>query len=263
MIATDLRKTYEEQGFVIVRNAIDSDLAGETAEHVHWLGRKYPDVRPEQLHHNLLVDDPFMHRLVGDERLLDLLEPFIGSNTALFAAHYIAKRPLDGQEVLWHQDGTYWPLEPMEVTTIWLAATDSTVENGCMRVLPGTQNNKLLPRSAYQDVNDGKNVLSSGIHPSQIDDSEVVDIELKAGDVSIHNPRIIHGSNANTSNTWRIGLTLRYIPTSTWVKREEHPSILLRGQADPSVNNTYAERPRYIPGEHMPFRGCDTWNSAT
>ena len=260
MIATDLRKTYDEQGFVIVRNAVDADLAAETAEHVHWLGRKYPDVRPEQLHHNMLVDDPFMHRLVGDDRLLDLLEPFIGSNIALFAAHYIAKRPLDGQEVLWHQDGTYWPLEPMEVATIWLAATDSTVENGCMRVLPGTQNNKLLPRSAYQDVDDGKNVLASGIHPSQIDDSDVVEIELKAGDVSIHNPRIIHGSNANTSDKWRIGLTLRYIPTSTWVKREEHASILLRGQADPGVNNTYTQRPRYVEGDHMPFRGCETWN---
>lgn len=259
MIATDLRKSYDEQGYVIVRNAIDADLAAETAEHVHWLGRKYPDVRPEQLHHHLLVNDPFMHRLVGDVRLLDILEQFIGPNIALFAAHYIAKRPYDGQAVLWHQDGTYWPLEPMEVTTIWLAGTDSTVENGCMRVLPGTHNNKLLPRSAYEEVDDGKNVLASGIHPSQIDDSDVIDIELKAGDVSIHNPRIIHGSNANTSDKWRIGLTLRYIPTSTWIKREEHQAILLRGQADPNVQNHYAERPRYIPGEHMPFRGCEAW----
>ena len=112
MIATDLRKTYDEQGYVIVRNAIDAELAAETAEHVHWLGRKYPDVRPEQLHHHLLVNDPFMHRLVGDNRLLDILEQFIGPNIALFAAHYIAKRPYDGQAVLWHQDGTYWPLEP-------------------------------------------------------------------------------------------------------------------------------------------------------
>lgn len=118
MIAADLRQTYDEQGYVIVRNAIDPDLAAETAAHVQWLIKKHPDTRPEQLHHNLLVDDPFMHRLAGDDRLLDIVAQFIGPAIALFAAHYIAKRPYDGQAVLWHQDGTYWPLEPMDVTTI-------------------------------------------------------------------------------------------------------------------------------------------------
>ena len=259
MIATDLRQQYDKQGYVIARQGVDAGLAAETADHVHWLLKKHPDTRPEQLHHNLLVDDPFMHRLAGDDRLLDIVEQFIGPDIALFAAHYIAKRPYDGQAVLWHQDGTYWPLEPMEVTTIWLAATDSTVENGCMRVLPGTQNNKLLSRAELQDVDDGKNVLASGIHPSQIDDSDVVDIELKAGDVSIHNPRIIHGSNANTSDKWRIGLTLRYIPTSTRVKNADHANILFRGQPAPGVDNRYAVRPRFVAGEHMPFSGSENW----
>ena len=258
-MTSDLRQEYDENGYVIVRNAIDAGLARETAEHVHWLAKKHPDTRPEQLHHELLVTDPFMHRLVGDERLLDIVEQFIGFNIALFAAHYIAKPPQHGQEVLWHQDGTYWPLEPMEVTTIWLAATESNRENGCLRVLPGTQNNRLLSRAELQDVDDGKNVLASGIHPSQIDDSHVVDLELAAGDVSIHNPKIIHGSKPNTSDKWRIGLTLRYIPTSTWVKRETHANILLRGEKDAGVGNLYAERPAFDPQQHMPFSGQEDW----
>ena len=258
-MTTALRQEYDQQGYVIVRNAIDAELARETAEHVHWLTKRHPDMRPEQLHHDMLVTDPFMHRLVGDDRLLDIVEQFIGPNIAMFAAHYIAKPPKTGQKVLWHQDGTYWPLEPMEVATIWLAATDSNRGNGCLRVLPGTQNNKLLSRAELQDVPDGKNVLSSGIHPSQIDDSRVVDLELKAGDVSIHNPKIIHGSEANTSDSWRIGLTLRYIPTTTWVKRETHASIFLRGEKDPSVNNLYAEQPLFDAEAHMSFRGQDAW----
>jgi ectoine hydroxylase-related dioxygenase (phytanoyl-CoA dioxygenase family) len=256
---TDLRTQYAEQGYVIARGAIDADLAAETFDHVQWLIQKYPDTRPEQFHHQLLVIDPFMHRLVGDERLLDIAEQFIGPNIALFAAHYIAKPPLDGQKVLWHQDGSYWPLEPMEVVTLWVAGSDSTVENGCMRVLPGTQNARLLSRAEMQTVDDGQNVLSSGIHPSQIDDTEVVELELKAGDVSIHNPRIIHGSNPNTSDKWRVGLTLRYIPTTTLVKNGDHANVLLRGDATPGVNNLYVERPRYVPGETMPFKGCEAW----
>lgn len=254
---TDLRQEYDEKGFVIARNAIDPDLAEETVQHVHWLVKKHHNVRPERLGHNLLAHDPFMHRLVGDERLLDIAEQFIGPNIALFAAHYIAKRPRDGQAVQWHQDGSYWPLEPMEVTTLWVAGTDSTVENGCMRVLPGTHNKRLLKRRDFIDLDRDKYVLSVGIHPDQIDDSDAVDLELKAGDVSIHNPNIIHGSNANTSDQWRVGLTLRYIPTSTRVKKENHENILLRGEACPDVENPYAKRPQYIPGEHMPFVGCE------
>ncbi|MDE2856071.1 MAG: phytanoyl-CoA dioxygenase family protein [Chloroflexota bacterium] len=252
---TDLRKEYDEKGYVIVREAIDAGLARETAAHVHWLAERNPDIRPEKFGHNMLVSDPFMHRLVSDERLVDIVEQFLGSNIAMWAAHYIAKPPRHGQKVLWHQDGSYWPLEPMEVTTIWLAATESTRENGCMRLLPGTQNNRLLSRREMIDVKDGKNVLESGIRPSQIDDSQVIDLELAPGDVSVHNPRIIHSSEPNTSDKWRIGLTLRYIPTSTRVMRENHPSILVRGRPDPANENEYAARPVYDPAMHMPFRG--------
>ena len=200
-----------------------------------------------------------MHRLVGDDRLLDIAEQFIGPNIALFAAHYIAKSPLKGRAVQWHQDGSYWPLEPMEVTTLWVAGTDSKVDNGCMRVLPGTQNDKLLKRRDLIDLDTSNYVLGVGIHPNQIDESDAVDIELEAGDVSIHNPHIIHGSNANTSDRWRVGLTLRYIPTSTFVNKENHRNILLRGERDPEVENAYADRPVYTAGDHMSFSGCENW----
>lgn len=251
---------YDELGYTIIRNAIDMDLACEVEAHVHWLRKKYPDLRPEHLHHNLLVDDLFIHRLVGDSRLLNIVEEFLGQNIALFAAHYIAKPPFTGQAVLWHQDGTYWPLEPMEVISIWLAATDSKVENGCMRVIPGTQNKILLLQDELQKVSDCKNVLGSGIYPSQINDTDAVDIELNAGDVSLHNPRIVHGSNPNTSDTWRIGLTIRYIPTSTLVKIEGHRCILLRGESDAKVMNKYENRPIFNPQKHMKFNGWEKWS---
>ena len=118
----------------------------------------------------VIARDPFMHRLVGDERLVDIAEQFLGPNIALFAAHYIAKPPGDGRAVQWHQDGSYWPLEPMEVTTLWVAGTVSTLENGCMRVLPGTQNKHLLKRRELIALDADKYVL--GIRPDQIDDSD-------------------------------------------------------------------------------------------
>ena len=255
----NLRKEYDEKGYVIVRDAIDAELACETAAHVHWLAERNPDIRPERFMHDMLVTDPFMHRLVSDERLVDIVELFLGPDIAMWAAHYIAKPPKHGQKVLWHQDGCLWPLEPVEVTTIWLAATESTRENGCLRVMPRTQDIHLLSRREQVDAQDGNNVLGTTVHPSLIDDADVVDLELAPGDVSVHNPRIIHGSDANDSDKWRIGLTLRYIPTSTRVMLENHPAILVRGRPDPANDNEYAERPAYDRAIHMPFRGHDAW----
>lgn len=256
---TSLKEAFDRDGYVVARGAIDPDLAGEMVEHVHWLGRKHPDVRPEALHHELLVNDPFIHRLTGDARLLDLAEPFIGPDIALFAAHYIAKRPTSGQAVAWHQDGSYWPLEPMEVVTLWVAGTDSDGTNGCMRVIPGTQNRRLLSLEEMVKVDTDQHVLELAVHPDQIDASEAIDLKLEAGDVSIHNPQIIHGSESNRSDRWRIGLTLRYIPTTTRVVREGHTCLLHRGRATAGIANIYADRPRFQTSEHMPFSGCGHW----
>lgn len=250
-------ETYEKDGLVIVRNVIDQGLVEEGRQHVEWLLAKNPGTRPEQLHNWLMTDDPFWVRLVSDERLLDVAQRFIGPNIALFASHYIAKRPFDGQAVLWHQDGSYWPLEPMEVITLWLALDDSTPENGCMRVIPGTQGMELQEMKPRTDV---ENVLSSGMDDAAVDESRAQDVILGAGDVSIHHPNVIHGSNANTSPRWRRGLTIRYIPTSTRiVTNKPWPSaFLLRGKPVDGINQ-YLPYPTFVEGRHMPFRGCDTF----
>ncbi|MCA1595889.1 MAG: phytanoyl-CoA dioxygenase family protein [Chloroflexi bacterium] len=250
------RRQFDTQGYAIFRNVIDDGLVAETREHVAWLMRRHPEVRPENLGHTLVGEDPFWVRLVGDDRLLDVAEQFIGPDIALFASHYISKPAGDGQAVLWHQDGSYWPLDPMDVVTLWLAVDDSTPENGCMRVIPGTQGMDLQKMQQRTDV---PNVLSSGIDESMVDESKAVDIVLNAGDVSVHHPNIVHGSNANTSDRRRCGLTIRYIPTSTRITAPDWPcAFLLRGNSVPGVND-YHPRPAYREGEHVPFRGSEKW----
>lgn len=251
-----LRAQYDEQGYVQVPNVLDEALIGETREHLDWLAAKYPDLRPEQYHSDLMGKDPFWHRLISDDRLLDIAEAFIGPDIALFATHYISKPAYDGQPVLWHQDGSYWPLEPMDVVTLWLAVDDSVPENGCMRVIPGTQHMDLQEMIARNDV---ENVLGSAIDSSLVDESSAVDIVLPAGSVSVHHPNVIHGSNANLSPMRRAGLTIRYIPTSTRIKVTPwHSGFLLRGKPVEGIND-YLSKPRFVPGEHMPFRGSEAY----
>lgn len=252
---------YNLHGYTVFKEVLDRELIQDARNHVDWLLHKNPDTRPEQLHHFLMQDDPFWVRLVSDDRLLDIAEKFIGPNIALFASHYIAKAPLDGQAVLWHQDGTYWPLEPMEVVTFWLAIDNSDRENGCMRVIPNTQATRLFSEDELQQKDDGKNVLGSGIDPALLDVPKAVDVVLKAGDVSVHHPNLIHGSHANTSARWRRGLTIRYIPVTTRIiTKELHPSaFVLRGQAVPNLN-LYNPWPKYVAGKHMRFKGTEEWN---
>jgi len=259
-------KKYDEDGYVVVRNVLDADLIGEMGQHVDWLLARNPGVRSERLGHTLIPDDPFWCRLISDDRLLDIAEEFIGPDIALFASSYISKPPFDGLPVLWHQDGSYWPLDPPDaVVSLWVAADDSTPENGCMRVIRGTQH---LDFKEQMQLEDKTSDVLSGTTLSRewVDESKVVDVVLKAGDVSIHNPNIVHGSSANMSPRRRCGLTIRYIPTSTRIVRgmrgwpdERWPCcFLVRGAAVPGVNE-YIQMPRYDASRHMPFKGCDEW----
>ena len=255
---SNLKERYEHEGYAVVKNVIDLEIAYEIKSHIDWLSKKHPNTRPEAFHHDMLIRDPFIHHLLHQENILDNVQEIIGPDIALFGAHYIAKKPFSGKPVGWHQDGSYWPLEPMNVVSVWLAGTHSNENNACMRVIPGTQNKKLLKPSEMIELDTNEYVLDLAIHPKDIDETSAINIVLESGDMSIHNPFIIHGSNANISKSWRIGLTLRYIPTTTFVNREKWECVLLRGKSSKKVKNNYINRPTFIEKEHMPFKGLNS-----
>lgn len=255
-------KEYETNGYAILRDVIDPDLIGELSAHVDWLGRKYPDLRPEDYHHPLMRDDAFWVRAVTDSRLIDIAESFLGPDIACFTAHYVCKPPVDGRPVLWHQDGAYWKLQPMRALTVWLAVDPSTVENGCLRMVPGSHVLPLQPPLSRTDI---PNMLQSWTDPvivqEWVDRAGVMPVELNPGDVSIHHPNILHCSEPNTSNRRRCGLDIGYMPATTRISNDGlylNP-ILVRGSAVRGVND-YRAYPRYVEGETIRFRGCDTWN---
>ena len=84
------RQRYERDGYVAIRQVVDAELVEEGRRHVAWLMERNPHLRAEQLGHFLMTDDPFWVRLVGDDRLLDVAQQFVGPNIALFASLYIA-----------------------------------------------------------------------------------------------------------------------------------------------------------------------------
>jgi phytanoyl-CoA hydroxylase len=255
-------KEYREDGYTIVRNVIDADLAGEMGDHVAFVKRRFPGVPPEHWHHLIMRNDAFWVRLVSDPRLIDLAQgvaPFLADgNVAVFSSHYFNKEPRTGMDVLPHQDGSYWPLRPMDVLTLWIAVDRSDPSNGCLRVVRGSHTKELQELKPDRST---KNVLGSATHTwEELDAGSIVDLVLNPGDVSIHHPNIVHGSLANRSDRRRCGLTVRYISTRTQCVDPEQPVLLVRGKAVEGVNE-YRSWPKYRPGYDMPFRGAEGWNA--
>ncbi|MFF4732250.1 phytanoyl-CoA dioxygenase family protein [Streptomyces mirabilis] len=253
---------YAEQGFSIIRGVVPSEVLDEVRVHVDWLTNKYPDLRPEHFHHPLIRNDAFWARLVSDPRLVDIAEYFLGPDLACFTAHYICKPPYDGQPVLWHQDGAYWALEPMQALTVWLAVDESSTENGCLRMIPGSHQIPLYkPSSRTDEPNMLFSTTDEGLVREWSEKAGIVDIELKPGDVSIHHPHLLHGSEPNTSAKRRCGLDIGYISTTTRIRSEGIylDPLLVRG-SDTRSGNSYRRFPVYQENETIPFAGQDEWN---
>jgi hypothetical protein len=154
---------------------------------------------------------PSLFEWLFDDDVLDLVEPILGPDIALFSSHFICKPAGVGKRVPWHEDSAYWKgrLDPMEVVTVWLAIDPSTPANGCMRVIPGTHANGF---SEYDPVN-GPAVFNTEIKQGVFDESKAVDCVLRPNECSLHDGRMIHGSAANTGTMRRCGYTMRYIST--------------------------------------------------
>ena len=158
-------------------------------------------------------DQPFIWELATHPRILSAVESLIGPDFLLLATHFFCKYGQGEKFVAWHQDATYWGLEPPNALTVWFAVDDSDRENGCMRVLPGTHLGGLRE---HGKANQQGNLLSINqeVPVTPEEESRAVDLILRAGEVSFHDGATIHGSLPNRSIRRRCGLTLRYIPTS-------------------------------------------------
>lgn len=182
--------------------------------------------------------------IARDPDILDLVAPLIGEDIALWGCHIFCKPGGHGLEVPWHQDGHYWPIRPLATCTAWLALDDSTVENGCLRVIPGSHRTKTLHPHLREDREDL--ALNRAIDPALMDENEATDVELEAGQLSLHDVHIIHGSNPNRSAKRRAGVAVRYMPTSSHFDRG-----LFKPGAETGLHIDFATRPLWL------LRGID------
>lgn len=179
-------------------------------------------------------DERLMEFLLHDA-VLDLVEPLIGPNIGLWSSHFICKPPKTGRRTPWHEDSAYWEgrISTMEnVVTVWLAMDATDPENGSMGVVPRSHRGGGF--SSYAETAGG---FEEGIFPTEISDeslarAEKVYFTLQPNECSLHEARIIHGAEANTSDRRRAGYTMRYFPTTSRVipeRNQGHMIWLARG----------------------------------
>jgi Phytanoyl-CoA dioxygenase (PhyH) len=203
------------------------------------LMRLADDVRPEAMDVPHFSDPKLFEWLFADE-VLDLVEPIIGPDIALFSSHFICKPRGNGKRVPWHEDSFYWKgkLDPMEVCTLWLAIDPSTRVNGCMKIIPRT----LHGYSDYEPVDSNTNVFPTEIKKKMVDEAKTVYLELDPNHASLHDGRLMHGSDPNNSSIRRCGYTMRYVSTRVKLsdaERSRHLIYLARGKD--RAGNQYAD----------------------
>lgn len=236
---------YRDQGYIVPRLRLPDGLLGRMRGSLERLIAENPGTRPEHLVLRwgggvkaLPTHSSFLE-YVRNPELLDLVESILGPDIICWGAHTFCKPAGTGLEVPWHQDGQYWPIRPLATCTVWVALDDSTRENGCLRVIPGSHR----ARTCYHHRLDERPdlALNQTVAEDQFDESAAVDVELAAGQMSIHDAYMIHGSHANRSDKRRAGLAIRYMPATSLYDR----SIKMKGGAA-AIRQDMSKRPIYL-----------------
>lgn len=155
--------------------------------------------------------------LATDTQILDMVEQLVGPDIILWSTHLFCKAGTKGREVPWHQDGQYWPIRPLATCSVWVALDNVDRGNGALRVLPGSHRKGDYDHHVDENPDLGLNQV---VDPSQYDASDAVYLELEAGQISLHDIHLVHGSAANDSGRRRAGLAMRYMPATSCLHRD-------------------------------------------
>ena len=234
-------RSYEERGILfpvpVLTSAEVNYFRGALEALESHLGPQPSPKSFRQLHlHHKWAFDLATHRPV-----LDALEDILGPDILVHSTSLFHKRANDQAYVSWHQDGYYWGLEIPKLCSAWIALSDSTVENGCMRVVPGSHKSGPL-RHGETSISE-HNLLTSGLEIAvAVDEALATDVVLRAGEMSLHHVDIVHGSEPNRSSTDRIGFAVRYLGAGIGQSLPHHAVVLARGR-NKGQHFELAERP--------------------
>ena len=244
MLTESELQRYQADGFVVPDYRLsDSTIDSIQANHRRLLDRypQFSDYCP-----TLLSYDTSFLDYARDDGILDMVAQIIGPDIALWNSSFFAKPAKVGSRTPWHQDGEYWPIRPLATCSVWIAVDNSTIENGCLRVIPGSHKNREL-KSHHVNSADGLSL------PLELDEDafnvgDAVNIELERGQISLHDVFLMHASEPNQSDDPRRGMTLRFMPTTSIYRRDIEMDM--GGSALPQQRTLFLMRGKDVSGKN-------------
>ena len=248
MISDEGVRTYKRDGVIVVPEVIGPDMldalrakiadltaaAGAVTEHddVYDLepGHTTQDPRVRRIKTPHKVDQLF-YEVVRQPQVIEILKKLVGPNLRLHGSKLNMKSARYGSPVEWHQDWAFYPHTNDDILAIGLLMDDTDLSNGPMLVAPATHQREVWNHH-------GENGHFAGLidpDPIEAEIKTALPCMGKAGGMSFHHVRALHGSALNTSDRQRNLLLFEVAATDAWplagVKDlEEFNSRILTGE---------------------------------
>ena len=220
-------KQYKDKGFVSPIDIFSKDRANEIRKEIELIEEKMPGELNKSSRYNSHLISPLLDEVTHDSKILDAVQDIIGENILVCGTTLFVKNPNEKGFVSYHQDAKYIGLKPYNWVTAWVAITDSNEHNGCMRMWSGSHKDNLKD---HDQMFNEDNLLTRGQTVNNVPIRETTPIILKAGQMSLHHPTVVHGSDLNNSNDRRIGFVIQsYIATNVKQILGENSVQLARG----------------------------------
>lgn len=225
----DLKRAYDRNGYVCPIRVMPADEMGAIRARLEdYLSQSTRNTKEDPfLQFKVHMVFPWADRLIRDPAVLDAVEALIGPDILVWNTAVLIKKPQRQDFVSWHQDVYYWGNHPDHVVGAWIAIADSLPDNGCVRMIPGSHEWGIVP---HVDTFGADNMLSRGQQVDRlIDESQAVDMVLRAGEMSLHHTRTVHGSRPNRSDRSRMGFVITYMAPATTMIGPRTGATLVRG----------------------------------
>ena len=205
-------KKYNAEGFIAPIDVFSTQEADEIKKEIEYIEKKWPNELEGIGRNYIHLISPKFDKVCHNSKILDAVESIVGKNILVCGTTLFIKNPNEKGFVSFHQDAKYIGLEPHNWVTAWVAITDANEENGCMRMWPGSHKNDLQYHNQKFDEN---NLLTRGQTVENVPMNETKPVILNTGQMSLHHPKVVHGSGLNKSNDRRIGFVIQsYIGTN-------------------------------------------------
>lgn len=217
-VVEDLYTTAEcdeiiERAYDIVSGRISSNEGVALEPSAVELGLVGDDNKPDylfKLGHSMHLTDDIFQQYARDERIAGILRQLLGPGAVCMQTMFIDKAPNIGVGQPYHQDAHYLRFKPDTLMAAWIACDDVDEENGCLHVVPGSQDDPIHPHGVPRDP---AQKIYHEVYSAQ--SRAEVPVPLKKGSAVFFTGHVLHRSGNNYTNRRRRAYVLHYVDANS------------------------------------------------